>query len=191
MSLEDRMVSFDVVSLFTRVPLDDSIEIIFQRLVEDETLETRSTILANETCSLIELCLRCTYFQFQDTFYEQLEGTAMGSPLSPIVANIFMESFESNALILFHVQPKQWVRYVDNTFIIWTHEDAELNSFHDHLNSIQFTKEEEVDGKIPFLDVLVVRKTGGISTTVYRKPTHTNRYIHYSSHHPPSVKSDV
>ena len=94
-----------------------------------------------------------------------------------------------------YIQPKLWVRYVDGTFIIWPHGDAELNSFHDRLNSqhpsIQFTNEEEVDGKIPFLDVLVVRKTGGISTTVYRKPTHTTRYIHYSSHHPPSVKSGI
>ena len=139
--------------------------------------------------------MRCTYFQFLDTFYEQLDGTAMGSPLSPIVANIFMESFETHALASFRVQPKLWVRYVDDTFVLWPYGDDELYSFHDHLNSqhpsILFTKEEEVDGKIPFLDVLVERQRGSISTRVHRKPTHTNRYIHYTSHHHPSVKLGV
>ena len=97
----DKMVSFDVVNLFTRVPLDDSLQIISHRLIHDETLDTCSTIPAHEICSLIELCMRCTYFQYRDTFYEQLDRVAMGSPLSPVIANIFMESFENDALSSF------------------------------------------------------------------------------------------
>ena len=119
----------------------------------------------------------------------------MGSPLSPVIANIFMESFENDALSSFRSQPKLWIRYVDDTFVLWPHGDTELNSFHDHLNSqhpsIQFTKEEEIDEKIPFLDVLVERKLKGISTRVYRNPTHTDRYIHYKSNHHPCVKSGI
>ena len=121
-----------------------------------------------------------------DAFYKQLEGAVMGSPLSPVVANLYMEMFEEKALRSAILQPKMWVRYIDDTFMIWPHGTEELNRFHDHLNdqhpAIQFSR-EEVDKRIPFLDTLVERKGSGMKTSVYRKPTNTDRYIHYSSHH--------
>ena len=95
-------------------------------------------------------------------------GAAMGSPLSPIVANIYMESLETRALETFRVKPKLWVCYVDDTFVLWQHGEEQLETFHEHLNtqhsSIQFTKEVECDNKIPFLDVLVERTGIGITT---------------------------
>ena len=87
------MVSFDVVSLFTCVPIDEALKVIEQRLNEDETLMERTSIPVEDICALTELCLKSTYFQYQDQFYEQIEGAAMGSPLSPIIANIYMEPF--------------------------------------------------------------------------------------------------
>ena len=68
-------------------------------------------------------------------------------------------------------------------------------TFHDHLNainhSIQFTCEKEIEGTLPFLDVELKRMGEKVSTGVYRKPTHTNRYIHFSSHHHPRIKTGV
>ena len=90
----DVLVSFDVVSLFTRVPVDGALDVISKLLLQDETLPERTTIPAPDLCRLIELCLKSTYFRFGDTFYEQVEGAAMASPLSPIVANLYMEAFE-------------------------------------------------------------------------------------------------
>jgi len=75
------LVSFDVVSLFTRVPVDEALEVISELLLQDETLPERTTIPAPDLCHLIELCLKSTYFRFGDTFYEQVEGAAMGSPV--------------------------------------------------------------------------------------------------------------
>ena len=96
---------------------------------------------------LTELCLRLSFFQFQDKYYEQIEGAAMGSPLSPIVANLFMENLEEEAIRSAPLQPKLWRRYVEDTFIIWPHRQEELHRFHKHLNSlhsnIHFTMEEE------------------------------------------------
>ena len=103
----------------------------------------------------------------------------MGSPLSPVVANLYMEAFEG----VITLTPKLWLRYVDDTFVIWSHSSSSLEKFHSHLNaqnpSIQFTMEEESEGRVSFLDVMVER--GGdskITTTIYRKPTHTDRYLH-------------
>lgn len=181
------MISFDVTSLFTKVPLDEAMEAITEKLTSDETLDKRTPLSMRELCQLMNLCLRSTYFQFRDAFYEQLEGATMGSPLSPVVANLYMEMFEEKALRSATLRPRMWVRYVDDTFAIWPHGTEELNRFHDHLNdqhpAIQFTREEEADKRIPFLDTLVEQTGSVIKTSVYRKPTNTDHYIHYSSHH--------
>ena len=157
------MVSFDVVSLFTRVPVDDALLVIARLLQEDTTLTGRTSIPPNDLCALIQLCLEATYFHFRGTFYQQVQGAAMGSPLSPIVANLFMEDFERRALLTSPCMPRLWIRYVDDVFAVWPQKDRTLKDFHLHLNkqhpSIQFTMEEEDDNKIAFLDVLVRGRT--------------------------------
>lgn len=91
-------VGFDVVSLFTKVPLDEALEHISHLLALHDTLEDRTNIPAVAICELTELCLRATYFKYKDQFFEQVDGMAMDSPLSPIVANLYMEKLESKAL---------------------------------------------------------------------------------------------
>ena len=120
----------------------------------------------------------------------------MGSPLSPIIANIFMENFEEKALESAPLQPRLWLRYVDDTFIIWPHDRHHLKDFLNHLNSqhpdITFTMEIEQHNSIPFLDTLISKpESGPIQHQVYRKPTHTDRYLHYRSFHHPSVTQSV
>ena len=119
----------------------------------------------------------------------------MGSPLSPVVANIFMEDFEGTALVTCDLPPKLWLRYVDDTFVVWQHGENHLGEFLEHLNGlhtrIDFTMEEEVSGKLPFLDVLVKRKDNRLTTDIYRKPTNTNRYLNYRSSHHPRVKMGI
>ncbi len=119
----------------------------------------------------------------------------IGSPLSPVVANLFMEAFEEKALKSAVLSPRLWVRYVDDTFVLWQHGADELEKFLQYLNnqhhSIQFTMEKESESKIPFLDVRVERKEGKISTEVYRKRTHTDLYINFASHHHPHTKTGI
>ena len=111
----------------------------------------------------------------------------MGLPWAPVIGNLYMEAFEERALSSSTLTSKLWLRYVDDTFVVWPHGQRSLDEFHTHLNeqhpSIQFTREEESDHKIPFLDVMVERRGVSVTTSVYRKPTHTDRYLHYSSHH--------
>ena len=153
----DVLASFDVVSLFTRVPVDEALLVLSHRLQQDDTLTERTSIPIPDLCNLVELCLKSTYFQFGKSFYEQVEGAAMGSPLSPVLANIFMEDFETRALETSPVKPKMWRRYVDDVLVVWPHGDEQLEEFHFHLNgqnpSIQFTLEKESEGKIAFLSL--------------------------------------
>ena len=114
----------------------------------------------------------------------------MGSPLSPVIANIFMEQFETRALEKTPLKPRCWKRFVDDTFVVQPHPKDTLVSFLNHLNShsphIQFTMEFEQNNSLPFLDLLVTRNdNGSLSHQVYRKKTHTDRYLNARSHHHP------
>ena len=82
----DLLVCFDVRSLFTNVPLD---EVMFDMLVKDESLLDRTNLDPNRITGLLELCLKSTYFGYEGTCFELLEGAAMGSPVSPVVANLY------------------------------------------------------------------------------------------------------
>ena len=75
----------------------------------------------------MELCLPTTYFQYEDQLLELVDGAAMGSPLSPIVANPYMETFERGALASAQVAPRLWIRYVDDTFVIWPHSEDDIS----------------------------------------------------------------
>ena len=135
-----------------------------------------------------------TYFAFRDSFYQQVHGTAMGSPVSVVVADLVMEDVEQRALRTYPNPPKFWKRYVDDTCCI-LRSDL-VDDFHTHLNTIettiQFTLETEAQAQLPFLDVLILRNPDkSIDTTVFRKPTHTNKYLDFSSHHPIAHKTAV
>ena len=90
--------SYDVSALFTSVPIDPALNIIKDLLVKDNTLKERTVMDVEDIILLLEFCLKNTYFSFQGQFYEQVEGAAMGSPVSPIVANLYMEYLEQKAL---------------------------------------------------------------------------------------------
>ena len=134
------------------------------------------------------------YFSFQDQFYEQVKGVAMGSPVSPIVANLYMDYFEQKALRTAPT-PRLWHRYVDDTFVI--HKEIHKQEFLQHINSvdpaIQFTvANNKEDGAIPFLDTIVKPEADGtLSITVHRKPTHTDQYLQWDSHNHLSPKFSV
>ena len=92
------MVSYDVKALFTSVPIQPGINIIKKLLDEDKELQQRTTMTVNNITCLLKFYLKSTYFTFQGKHYEQLEGAAMGSPISHIVANLYMENFEVKAI---------------------------------------------------------------------------------------------
>ena len=145
--------------------------------------------------TLLEFYLKSTYFPFQGRYFEQQEGAAVGSPISPILANLYLEGFEAKAISSSPHLPYLWKRFVDDTFTII--KSSEKERFLEHLNTIdpniQFTSEEcREDGSMPFLDILLTpREDGSLSTTVYWKPTHTDLYLQWGSNHTVSSKYSV
>jgi hypothetical protein len=121
---------------------------------------------------------------------------AMGSPLSPVIADFFMEDFEKKAVEQATHKPAHWYRYVDDTFVIWPHGQEKLTEFLNHLsglhNNIQFTMEIEEEGHHPFMAIDIHRKTDcSLGHKVYRKPTNTILYLHQNSHHHPAYNQSV
>ena len=90
--------SYDVTALFTSVPIDPVFNIIKDLLEQDDTLINRTVLSVQKITELLGFCLHNTYFSFQNKFYEQVEGVAMGSPVSPIEANLYMEDFVRETL---------------------------------------------------------------------------------------------
>ena len=90
--------SYDVSALFTSVPIDPALNIIKDLLDKDTTFKERTVMEVGDIILILEICLKNTYFSLQGQFYEQVEGAAMGSPISPIVANLYMEYLEQKAL---------------------------------------------------------------------------------------------
>ena len=183
------MLSLDVESLFTNVPLEDTIDIIIDKIYREKILETKLTKF--EMRKLLLLCTREVHFTFNGDLYKQTQGVAMGSPLGPVLANIFMCELENNMVPKLDKELYGWKRFVDDIFAYTEPKNidnimARLNDFHEN---IKFKYEFEKDGKIPFLDVLVIRTEGNqIETTVYRKTTHTNIYINWNSYAPTNWK---
>ena len=123
--------------------------------------------------TLLDLCLNATYFSSRVENYQQIYGTAMGSPVSVVITNLVMEE---RALSSFANSPRFWKRYADDVCVAMRRDL--IPSFLDHLNSIektiQFTIEIKADDNtLPFLDICLSHLSDGtVETSVYQKPTH-------------------
>ena len=158
--------SHDVVFLFTNVPINETLNIIRERLESDRDLNKR-TLLTVDFMELLRFLCTTTYFFFRGQIYRQLFGTAMGSPVSAIIAEFCMEFLEQKAIATEPIdcRPKLWKRYVDDVLEII--KDGKVDQLTHHLNqteptgNIKFTHEPEKDNQIPFLDTLITRKPDG------------------------------
>jgi hypothetical protein len=175
------MCSFDVSSLFTNVPLDETIQICADKLYADNM--TPGGLSRENFIELMNYATGSVEFSFDDVMYRQIDGVAMGSPLGPSLANIFV-GYQEQRLFSNIRSPRMYYRYVDDTFVIVRNRDEmetlfqQLNSLHPNL---RFTNEVEVDNKLPFLDVMVERRDTTYTTSVYRKPTFTGQYVRWDS----------
>ena len=188
------MVSFDVTSLYTTISIDKALLIIRDLLEHDEKLADRTLPSPRQILYLLDILLRTRYFKFNGDFYQQTDRAAMGGPTSAIVSEICMQSLETTAITKADHPPKVWECHVDDVFLI-VHKTY-LQELLEQINNLhpqtQFTKKEENNSSLPFLDILVQRNHGKtVLVKIYSKPMHTNQYLKYTSHNPTSAKQSV
>ena len=191
---DEILVSYDVSSLFTCIPVDSAVQVVTDLLKQHRDWKAKTNLTSNQVVELLQLYLNSSYFVARGQYYQQCEGCTMGGSASPVIANLFMEHFETNTLENSTIKPKVWMRFVDDTFVIIRKADAD--NFFEFINTqnphIKFTCEPEVEGHLAFLDTKISRKEDGtIDIAIYRKPTHTDQYLHFDSHHPISHKLSV
>ena len=131
---DSELISFDVVSLFTKVPVDFAIKVPEKRLRQNASLSQRTSLPGKDIISLLSFCLNAAYFVFESTFYRQVFGTVMGSPVSAVVANLVMEDVEERALASSPVNPSFWNRFVDDVIAAVSKHNIYALLF--HLNTI-------------------------------------------------------
>ena len=182
------MASLDISSLFTQVPLEETVDMIID-LINSEDLDVG---IPNDLLrEMILLCTKDVAFTFNNETYVQHDGVAMGSPLGPCLANIFVGILERKHHLEIFANCKKYLRYVDDTFVVCRDVDqvyrlqTVLNSFHPNL---QFTVEIEDNNQLPFLDVLVIRDSEKTKTKTYRKSTWSGIFLHFHSFTPLAYK---
>lgn len=188
-----KLVSFDIVNLYTNIPVHETISILQENLQKNSKLSVKAL---DELIILTKLVLTQNYFRFQNDFYIQKEGLAMGSPLSSILAEIFLNHIENKHLFTeanrYREKMVFYYRYVDDTIVLFNGNSRQLTLLNTYLCSmhkkIKFTLEEEKNNSLNFLDLTISKQDNHFTFKIYRKPTCTDQTIHADSHHPYSQK---
>ncbi len=184
------LITLDVDSLYTNIDIKGGIISVRQSFLANPDPKRPDT--DHEILRLLITSLRNNDFTFNNEWFLQISGTAMGKKFAPNYANIFMAKWEKEALEKCSKQPLCYFRYLDDIFIIWPHSKEDFISFFNTLNShhptikLKFTISSD---SISFLDVTVFKGPGFqqneiLDTKVYFKPTDTHELLHKSSYHP-------
>ena len=183
----EEIVSFDVSSLYTNVPVQEAIEhcadLLYSGEYELPPVEKETFI------KLLSLCVCDVLMLTHDGFYKQIDGLAMGSPPAPLLANGWLSKFDP----IIKGDAKLYCRYMDD--IIRNIKTEEIDGILRQINalhpSLKFTIEREVEGCLPFLDVKIIRLNGRLVSTWYNKPTDTGLVMNYLALAPKKYKRSV
>jgi hypothetical protein len=185
------LVTLDVVSLYPSIPHQDGLSAL-RTFLNDSRFDSR---FIDGIVQLSEFILQHNFFVFDNQFYLQTKGTAIGTTMAVVYAVIFMHIFETGALSQSRLRPALWLRFIDDIFMVWPHSEASLADFVHYLNSInssiQFTYSCS-KSSIDFLDIVVSKDScGTVSTDLYIKNTDTHQFLHNLSCHPGHVKRSL
>ena len=196
------LVTVDVKSLYTNIPNEEGIQACYEAWQQREITDPQHPP-AQVLRHLLEMVLKLNTFEFDNKFYLQKFGTAMGSKLAPAYANTFVGKLEQNILSSTPLKLAYYRRFIDDIFIIWQHSERDLQNFITHMNranrSIQFTHEKS-QKDIVFLDVVVYKSTTTghsgdnnitLNVKTHVKPTNKQLYVRNESYHPPGTGKGI
>ena len=178
------MISLDVTSLFTNVPIDLVINSIEKRW---NLINKATNLPLQEFQKGIEFLMKNTFFSYDNEYYHHIFRTPMGSPISQMLADLVLQDLEKVVLKKLSFKIHSYYRYVDDTFLIIPNNKIKdtignFNSYHSRLN---FTFELEINNTLPFLNLLIIKNQDGtLVTNWFRKNTFSGRYLNFLSNHP-------
>ena len=186
------LATIDVKSLYLKIPHKEGVEAVKNRLYYKNRESDAVSIPPGAMSDLLNIVLTQNYFQFNDSMYHQVQGTAMGTKMAPSYANLFMAELEERLLRNSPTVPILWKRYIDDILCIWPGSQQSLDHFTQFLNgahpTIKFTCESSPHS-VDFLDVTIYkgdryRSTGTLDIRPFFKPTNKFQYLEFSSAHP-------
>ena len=189
---EENLFTLDVSSLYTNIPLEESLQIMEKEFFP----RTDCVIPPPYLVKMLELILKCNNFTFNRKHFLQVNGTAMGTRVAPTYANLFMAHIEESYVYTYkdNSKPRIWFRFIDDIWGIFSGNSISFQNFVEHLNSvhdtIKFTKEFS-SIEINFLDVTTYRNGQEILSKLYCKPTDSHSYLEFNSCHPPHNKTSI
>lgn len=183
-----RLISLDVVNLFGNLDKGEILEIIRLKwnIIKDHT-----TVDMELFIEIIEFLLNKNYCTFKQNFYLQVFGCAMGSKLTPILAQYVMDHVVDSCLIKLSFRVLFIKKFVDDIILAVPedHIQTTLECFNSHSANLQFTIEiENNEQAVPFLDTKALRHNNRIKLKWHRKDTHSNKIIHFQSDHNINIK---
>lgn len=185
----DVLVSLDVINLFGNMSKSIIVKAINSKW---DTIKTfASGLTERKFVEIVEFILDSNYFTYNDQFYLQTFGCAMGSNLSPILAQYVMDYLLDECLKQIPFKPTFIKKYVDDLIVALPRDKVEVlfNAVNSFYENIKFTVEHEVNRSVPFLDTKVIRDVDNIvKLDWYRKPNSSGRYIHFYSNHNINIK---
>lgn len=185
------MVSLDVISLFTNIPTDLTVQILIKKW---NLIKPHCKLTLDEFTQLLNFVFDNSYFNFNGKFYKQIYGLGMGNCLSPCCSDIVMSELQRECISKLPFKLPFFKRYVDDIITCVPESEVEtllhiFNTFH---SKLQFTVEKEKHNCIPFLDVLLIKDSNNlIKTDWYHKPTFSERYLNFNSNHSFTQKINI
>ena len=189
---EGVMASLDVESLLTNVPVDETIDLLLDRIYRDGDTP-RLNIPESSLCRLLQMCTKEAPFHDQrGNLWKQIDGVAMGSPLAVLFVNTYM-GFVKWRVFQQIPQPSTYCRYIDDTFVIVTTREALdlLRQTFVECSVLHFTCEFPQENTLPFLDVKATLNREHFTTSVFRKPANIGLCLNRDSECPMKFKSSV
>ncbi len=190
---DDVLLSLDVCSLFTNISCESVINSLERRLQH----LSNCSLPFQEIIRSVKFLFENTFFQFNDKIYQQIFGSPMGLPISPLFADIVMDDLETDCLYelknIYNIEPTLYKRYVDDTFLIIKKQDitTTLQVFNNKNYHLKFTHEIEINNRINFLDLTIIKHNDQLITNWYQKPTQSNRTLNFNSNHTVQQKKNI
>ena len=171
-SINDKfLVSFDATSLFTNIPLKETMKLAVDLI---KTSYPNLKMSSENLTKLFKFATCETHFLFHGKFYDQIDGVSMGSPLAPVFVNLFLGHNEKLWVENFQgTPPSYYRRYVDDIFSVFNNSFEAKEFFNTRHPNIKFTMETEINKIIPFSDVLIDNSQNILKISTYHKSTYS------------------